>query len=84
MVQIQPGQRVCRDHPPIPKISTAKSTGGVAQGVEHLLCEHKTLSSNHPSQPKKKKALITQVTRNKHYVRLAAIVAPLGISQKGN
>jgi hypothetical protein len=36
-VQSQPGQIVHRT--PFSKISRAKWTGGVAQGVEHLLCE---------------------------------------------
>jgi hypothetical protein len=31
---------------PISKIARAKWTGGVAQGVEHLLCKYEALSSN--------------------------------------
>jgi hypothetical protein len=38
--------------PPISKITRAKWTGGVAQVVEHLLCECKALSSN--SNPTKR------------------------------
>jgi hypothetical protein len=52
MVQGQPRQTV--HETPISKITRAKWTGGVTQAVEHLLCKHKTLSSN-PSPTKKKK-----------------------------
>jgi hypothetical protein len=44
---------------PLPKITTRKETGGVAQGVECLLCQHKALSSN-PSPTKKKKNTTTK------------------------
>jgi hypothetical protein len=45
----QPGQILCET--PISKIARAKWTGGVAQAVEHLLCECEALSSN-PSPTK--------------------------------
>jgi hypothetical protein len=51
-VRGQPGQIVCKT--PMSKITRAKWTAGVAQGVECLLCKCKALSSN-PSVTKKKK-----------------------------
>jgi hypothetical protein len=39
---------------PISKITKAKWTGGMVQGVEHLLCKHKVLSSNSNHTKKKK------------------------------
>jgi hypothetical protein len=42
---------------PSPKLPE-KKTGGVAQAVEHMLCECKTLSSNPTSTKKKKKSCI--------------------------
>jgi hypothetical protein len=51
-VQGQPWQIVLR--PPSPKITRAKWTGGVAQAVEYLLCQHKDLSSNFSPAKKKK------------------------------
>jgi hypothetical protein len=52
MVQSQSRKIVCKTPPClVSKITNAKLTGGVAQAVEHLLCEclhckHETLSSN--------------------------------------
>jgi hypothetical protein len=40
---------------PIPKITRAKWTEGMAQVVEHLLCKCKALSSNSSHTKKKKK-----------------------------
>jgi hypothetical protein len=54
-VQGQPGKIVRETTPPpISKISGAKWTGGVVQGVEHLLCKHEALHSN-PAKKKKRK-----------------------------
>jgi hypothetical protein len=44
VIQGQPRQTV--HETPISKTTRAKWTGGVAQGVEQLLCKHKVLSSN--------------------------------------
>jgi hypothetical protein len=46
---------------PIFKITLTKGTGGVAQGVEHMLYKHKALNPNpspNPSQKKSTKKLI--------------------------
>jgi hypothetical protein len=54
MVQDQSGQTV--KETPISKITRAKRAGDMAQAVEHLVCEHKSLSSNpRPTKKKKKK-----------------------------
>jgi hypothetical protein len=41
----QPGQMVFETS--ISKITGAKCTASVAQAVDHLLCKHEDLSSNH-------------------------------------
>jgi hypothetical protein len=40
--------------PQVSKITRSKRIGGVAQVVEHLLCNHKALSSNHQKKKKVK------------------------------
>jgi hypothetical protein len=50
-VQGQPGQTIHKTS--ISKITSTKWTGGMAEVIEHLLCNHEALSSN-PSTTKKK------------------------------
>jgi hypothetical protein len=41
---------------PVSKITRAKWTGGMTQVVDHLLCKHEALNSNHsPTQKRKKR-----------------------------
>jgi hypothetical protein len=52
-VQGQPGQIVHQT--PIYKTATTKWTGGMAQVIEHLLCQCEALSSNPNPRKKEKK-----------------------------
>jgi hypothetical protein len=57
-IQGQPRQTVIET--PISKITSAKWIGGLAQAVQHPLCEHETLSSN-LSHTRKKKVDISNI-----------------------
>jgi hypothetical protein len=53
MAPVQPRQMV--HETPISKITSTKWTGGMAKGIECLLCKHEVLSSNSRATKKKKK-----------------------------
>jgi hypothetical protein len=62
---------------PIPKITRAKWTRGVAQKVKYLLCKHKALSSNLSPTKKKKKTWVMRPVPSVSFLAFKRILSSL-------